>query len=167
MGRANPLRYRKRVNGSILPKVQARRISIPTAGDAYVRRDRPAGHKPKGGIDMFKKFHQTFRHTITICVACMSFCLVSLDSHAASSVLSVFETDSEGWGVADWNPDLSAIVVNYSVTWHANGGNPGGYISSTDPSGNWFWFTAPAKFLGNQAAAYGYSLHLNFAPKTK
>lgn len=35
--RANPLRYRKRVNGSILPKVQARRISIPTITAVHCR----------------------------------------------------------------------------------------------------------------------------------
>jgi hypothetical protein len=47
---ANPLRYRKRVNGSILPKVQARRISIPTIGLLVVSMRLPprpgAGNNP-------------------------------------------------------------------------------------------------------------------------
>ncbi len=82
--------------------------------------------------------------------------------HATVISSSTFDTDSEGWSVADWDAATgSTIVGTYAVTYNVSGGNPGGYISSTDPSSNDFRFAAPAKFLGNQAAAYGGSLQLD------
>ena len=69
------------------------------------------------------------------------------------------DSDSEGWMVADiWglpfdNPPQ--VLGTYSPAFHASGGNPGGFISMTDPSEYWFWFDAPAKFLGDQSSAFG------------
>jgi hypothetical protein len=81
--------------------------------------------------------------------------------HAAVISSSTFDTDSEGWSVADWGCTGTCIVATYPVTYNASGGDPGGYVSSTDPSPNDFRFAAPAKFLGDQTAAYGGSLHLD------
>ena len=89
------------------------------------------------------------------------FFVLASPVHATVISSSTFDTDSEGWSVADWNSTASSIVGTYPVTYNASGGNPGGYISSTDPSGNDFRFAAPMKFLGDQTAAYGGSLQLD------
>jgi hypothetical protein len=56
-----------------------------------------------------------------------------------------------------YDPPLATLAVTY----HAAGGNPGGHISATDPSINSFFFAAPAKFLGDQSAAYGNALQFD------
>ena len=61
---------------------------------------------------------------------------------------STFDRDLEGWTV-------SVGVAMY----RALGGNPGGFIRTTDLFG-WNAYHAPASFLGNQSAAYGGVLHL-------
>ena len=114
--------------------------------------------KPVGEIDSLQQTRQILYLNRIVQAVCISLCVVSAVPHAIGAQ-STFETDPEGWIVADWNnPDLSAIVGTYAVAWNASGGNPGGYISASDPSGQWFWFSAPAKFLGNQSAAFGSSL---------
>ena len=62
--------------------------------------------------------------------------------------VSTFDSNAEGWTVIG---DVSATPA-----YHPTGGNPGGYISSTDEAAGdtWYW-VAPAKFLGNKSAAYG------------
>ena len=47
-------------------------------------------------------------------------------------------------------------------TFNATGGNPGGYISTTDPDSGDFMFSAPSKFLGNQTGAGLLSYDLNY-----
>ena len=71
-------------------------------------------------------------------------------AHAAAIPLAVstFDSNAEGW-----------TVIGNGVgtpTYYATGGNPGGYVSTTDQTDDetWFW-SAPAKFLGNKSAAYG------------
>jgi alkaline phosphatase D len=50
------------------------------------------------------------------------------------------------------------------LTHHATGGNPGGYISVDDLELGMTWFfLAPAKFLGNQSAAFGGSLQFDLS----
>ncbi len=66
---------------------------------------------------------------------------------------STFTTDNDGWRVGD--ADSSATVEN--PTYHATGGNPGGYISATDDYGTVAFF-APSKYLGNQLGDYGSNL---------
>ena len=96
-------------------------------------------------------------------IALVSLSLLSLNSKA-DATQSTFDTNSEGWSVADWNnPDLSTIVQTFSVGWISSGGNPGGYINASDLSDNWFWFSAPAKFLGNKSAAFGTSLQFDLS----
>jgi hypothetical protein len=76
----------------------------------------------------------------------------------ARAATSTFNSGSEGWSVVSFS-DLPAnnysVAGSYGPTYNANGGNPGGYISSTDPDGGYFMFSAPSSFLGNQSAAFG------------
>jgi len=87
----------------------------------------------------------------------------ALASASASAVVSIevsstFDVDADGWtfvdvpGVGNYTTILSGPLA---VTYSANNGNPGGFISAKDPSNNTFFFTAPGKFLGDQSAMYG------------
>ena len=85
----------------------------------------------------------------------------------AQAVVSTFTTSNEGWSVVSFSDLASSnynVIGTYGVTYSATGGNPGGYISSMDPDGGDFTFSAPAAFLGNQAAALGtlFSYDLNY-----
>lgn len=75
---------------------------------------------------------------------------------------SRFDTDSEGWLVKDLpypSPGAPPTPLGtYVPTYNGAGGNPGGYLSLSDPTGNtWYWY-APPKFLGNKQSAYGGTL---------
>lgn len=87
---------------------------------------------------------------------------VALQCQLGAYVISTFETDGEGWQVVDLptgGPYTIANIQNtYSPTYSASGGNPGGFIASSDPSSQSFFFDAPSKFLGNQIDAYGLTL---------
>ena len=74
---------------------------------------------------------------------------------------SDFSVDDEGWSVVslmDFGPYDSVVQGPLVPTYHSSGGNPGGYISSTDPDGLTWWFQAPAKFLGDKSSHYGSTL---------
>ena len=79
----------------------------------------------------------------------------------ARAQFSDFSTGPQSWQIVSFG-DISAknfsIVGTYAPTYFASGGDPGGYIYSTDPDGGDFTFSAPAAFLGNQSAAYGSTL---------
>ncbi|MEJ2563733.1 MAG: laminin B domain-containing protein, partial [Anaerolineales bacterium] len=65
-------------------------------------------------------------------------------------VQSTFDSDDEGWTI---------VGDGDGPTYNANGGNPGGYITATDLALEEYWYwQAPAKFLGDQSAAYGRTL---------
>ncbi len=65
-------------------------------------------------------------------------------------VQSTFDSDDEGWTI---------VGDGDGPTYNATGGNPGGYISSTDQASSEYWYwQAPAKFLDDQSAAYGRTL---------
>lgn len=60
---------------------------------------------------------------------------------------STFDTDADGW---------SFVGNGTGVAWQPGGGNPGGHITVHSPgSGAVVYWSAPQKFLGNQAAALG------------
>jgi hypothetical protein len=65
---------------------------------------------------------------------------------------SDFSVNSDGWTLAG---DSTTATPAYLST----GGNPGGFIRGFDEvvGGVWFW-RAPTKFLGDDSAAYGFSL---------
>ena len=93
--------------------------------------------------------------------------IIFFSAAGKADVLSTFEAGDEGWSVVSFN-DLSSsnytVVGTYPVTYSATGGNPGGYISSQDPDGGDFTFSAPAAFLGNKLVAIGttFSYDLNY-----
>lgn len=78
------------------------------------------------------------------------------------AVMSTFDAGLEGWVVADfpdagpWTSPLATYPANSFFS--PSGGNPGGYLLSSDPSGNTFFLQAPSQFLGNKFSAYGTSL---------
>lgn len=73
---------------------------------------------------------------------------------AGADVVSTFDNDDEGWTVSGDAQDGS-VTPDY----HSTGGNPDGYISADDDvAGGTWYFDAPAKFLGNQAGAFGNTL---------
>ncbi|MBI5766901.1 MAG: IPT/TIG domain-containing protein [Verrucomicrobia bacterium] len=79
----------------------------------------------------------------------------------APPIISDFATGASGWTVASLSALTSnnySVVGTYAPTYTATGGNPGGFISSTDPDGGDFMFSAPAAFLGNKSAYVGGTL---------
>jgi hypothetical protein len=93
--------------------------------------------------------------------ACI-FVAISSSARAAIIASSTFDSGAEGWSVVDLpTPNISnppPVLGTYPVTFFSSGGNPGGYISMTDPSGNWFMFSAPNTYLGDQSSAFGGTL---------
>jgi len=77
----------------------------------------------------------------------------------ATPISSTFDSGAEGWMIAEiYNYPVAnppQVLGYYSPVFHATGGDPGGFISMTDPSRYWFWFDAPAAFLGDHSDAYG------------
>lgn len=75
-----------------------------------------------------------------------------LNSANAQQITSAFNTDADGWIVIG---DATSSVPNYLN----EGGNPGGYVSADDTAtgGVWYW-SAPAKFLGDQSTSFGKNL---------
>lgn len=70
----------------------------------------------------------------------------------AQTISSTFDNDIDNWLVVG---DATSANPNFI----AEGGNPGGYLSADDTAagGVWFW-SAPAKFLGNQNTSFGKNL---------
>jgi len=69
-------------------------------------------------------------------------------------VSSRFDVDTEGWTILDNGSSTAPEYVGV-------GGDPGGYAFESDAAtGYWYW-RAPAKFLGDQSAAHGGTLVFN------
>lgn len=85
---------------------------------------------------------------LALAVICSS--ASSLQANVIAS--SDFSVDDQGWRLVG---DSTTAVPTYEAT----GGNPGGFVRGFDQvvGGVWFW-QAPAKFLGNDSAAYGHTL---------
>jgi hypothetical protein len=82
---------------------------------------------------------------------------------AWGGTISDFSTGDEGWKVVSFGnltTDNFVIVATYTPTFNLTGGNPGGFISTTDQDNGDLTFSAPAKFLGNVSAATGLSYDL-------
>ena len=77
----------------------------------------------------------------------------------AATISSNFSTNDEGWQVGDINSNTSATSVG-APTYNAAGGNPGGYIATTDAA-TIIAFLAPSSYLGNQSSFYGGSLNFS------
>ncbi len=71
----------------------------------------------------------------------------------ASVPTSTFDSDIEGW----------AIINDATLSWDAASGVPAGCLKAVDQrQGLGYAFKAPAKFLGNQLAAVGKTLEIDF-----
>ena len=75
--------------------------------------------------------------------------------NAAVIVQSTFDWSDEGWRVGEF----FSTVGDGIPTFVAFGGNPGGFIRTTDLFG-WNAFQAPNSFLGDKSSAYGGTLHI-------
>jgi len=82
---------------------------------------------------------------------------------ARADIVSTFSSQDEGWKVVSFEnltTDNFSTVATYTPTFNATGGNPGGFISTTDQDDGDLTFSAPGKFLGNVSAATGLSYDL-------
>lgn len=94
------------------------------------------------------------------------FALVLLCGTLTAQISSDFPTNADGWTT----PNDADATIAYNAT----GGNPGGYVSGspffiTTGSGNiylYFYFIAPAKFLGNRNAYYDGTLRFDLQQST-
>jgi hypothetical protein len=94
-------------------------------------------------------------------LACLATLVVgsSRTTHAAPPIASSFSTGAEGWTIADLNcSNYAQIVGGGTIAWIESGGAPGGYIRSTDPTGNCYSYESPAAFEGNRSDYIGGSL---------
>lgn len=94
-------------------------------------------------------------------------CIIGLSAVIGSGerltadIVSTFDGDSEGWTIKDisWpvgNPPT--VIGSDAGHWASTGGNPNGTFWTNDLSGGQTYFSAPAKFLGNHASAFGTTL---------
>jgi hypothetical protein len=90
---------------------------------------------------------------------CLGICTLTLNlTSARGDIVSGFGAGDEGWRVVSFGnltTDNFSIMATYTPTFNPTGGNPGGYISTTDQDNGDFTFSAPAKFLGNVSGATG------------
>jgi hypothetical protein len=102
------------------------------------------------------------RHIISS--LCIGVCAVTfIPALARGDIISDFSSGSEGWRVVSFEnltTDNFSIKATYDPTFNASGGNPGGFISTTDQDDGDLTFSAPAKFLGNVSGATGLSYDL-------
>lgn len=97
------------------------------------------------------RFKSSILAVFFICIIC------AYPSYANIIAVSTFDLNADGW----MNGNFDGLTASPSnVNYFSNGGNPGGYIQVYD---NYLWnaFLAPAKFLGNQSAAYMGTLTLD------
>ena len=79
------------------------------------------------------------------------------------AIVSDFSTGNDGWKVVSFEnltTDNFSIKATYTPDFHSSGGNPGGFISTTDQDNGDLTFSAPDKFLGNVSGATGLSYDL-------
>lgn len=103
-------------------------------------------------------------------VLCSAICVITFGSVSArADLVSSFNSGSQGWQVVSFTnlttSDLS-VFATYTPTFNAAGGNPGGFISTTDQDNGDLTFSAPAKFLGNVSGATGLSYNLIYPTGT-
>jgi len=94
----------------------------------------------------------------------LGVCAITLiPAFARGAIVSDFTAGNEGWKVVSFEnltTDNFSIMATYTPTFHPSGGNPGGYISTTDQDDGDLTFSAPAKFRGKVSAATGLSYDL-------
>lgn len=71
----------------------------------------------------------------------------------APPIASHFTAGAEGWVIRDLNcSNYAQVVGGGTISWIGAGGDPDGFIRSTDPSSNCYSYEAPAAFVGNRSA---------------
>jgi Laminin B (Domain IV)/PEP-CTERM motif len=95
----------------------------------------------------------------------LGMCVFTFDLTFARGgvIVSNFSTGDEGWKVVSFEnltTDNFSVAAIYTPTFNLTGGNPGGYISTTDQDNGDLTFSAPAKFLGDVSGATGLSYDL-------
>lgn len=78
---------------------------------------------------------------------------------AAPPIVSTFSMNAEGWTIADLNcSNYTQIIGGGTISWIASGGAPGGFLRSTDPTGNCYSYESPSVFEGDKSAYLGGAL---------
>lgn len=82
---------------------------------------------------------------------------------AAAAVSSSFDTDADGWTATSFADTATIftsppLATGIAPSFDAAGGDPGGFISVTDPDDGWTYFVAPVKYLGDQSDKLGGAL---------
>lgn len=93
------------------------------------------------------------------CIIALGVLLSAPLSQAA--VVSTFDTGADGWNsktLSNGLGDPPPVIATTSAVYNPTGGNPGGWISISDPSSQWDFFNAPAAYLGNKLSYYGGTL---------
>jgi hypothetical protein len=94
----------------------------------------------------------------------LGICVSSVNlTSVRGDIVSSFNTSDEGWQVVSFTnltTDDFSVLQTYTPTFNSSGGNPGGFISTTDQDDGDLTFSAPGKFLGNVSAATGLSYDL-------
>jgi laminin B (domain IV) len=75
-------------------------------------------------------------------------------SSVSADVVSTFDAGVEGWMTGDMNSPVSPGPNFLTPTFNPTGGNPGGFISTTDTFGVVAFF-APSAYIGNLSSSYG------------
>jgi hypothetical protein len=102
---------------------------------------------------------KTTKRTILQTLTAVTVWMLLAPAHAQLA-RSTFDADTDGWMVVDRANDSLTVFNTRSPVFTNWGGNPNGCIYTTDGPGD-FYFRAPAKFLGNKSAAYGYPLEFD------
>ncbi len=89
--------------------------------------------------------------------------LLALTAPALHAQAWNFNSNAQGWLVNDLAGvgDYTTTFGTSAPVWNSTGGNPGGYISSFDPSSNTFFFQAPTAQLGNYSSFVGGNLNFS------
>jgi hypothetical protein len=86
----------------------------------------------------------------------------SYDAPAGAPVSSTFDTGVEEWVVKDLNcGNYASVLGTYALNWFSSGGDPGAHVGLQDPTGNCYFFDAPAAYLGDRSAFAGAALRFS------
>jgi hypothetical protein len=94
----------------------------------------------------------------------LAICALAFNlTFARGDIVSDFSSGDEGWKVVSFTnltTDNFSVIATYNPTFNLTGGNPGGFVSTTDQDNGDLTFSAPGKFLGNVSGATGLSYDL-------
>jgi hypothetical protein len=94
----------------------------------------------------------------------LALALTAPPTLAVTLAQSSFDLDADGWTALtlnDASDSWSLLSSGLAVGFTSSDGMPPGAITFHDPDNGWSYFSAPAKFLGNQGAALGGELRFH------